>query len=78
MLVAEVRLPCCSYVGTSLSREALTMSKAADRESSDNSGAPEGAPDLFQDFIEARYAEWEDEFGEGVEARRTASFDPRY
>lgn len=35
---------------------------------------PENA---FQTFIEERYAEWELEFGDGVDVRRTVSFDPK-
>jgi hypothetical protein len=30
----------------------------------------------FQDFIEKRYSEWEQEFGDEVEARRT-SLEPK-
>lgn len=33
--------------------------------------------DAFQNFIEERYGEWEQEFGEDVNARRTTSFDPK-
>ena len=31
----------------------------------------------FQDFVEARYYEWEQEFGDEVDARRTNSWDPK-
>jgi hypothetical protein len=52
------------------------MSKVSARESSNNPGAPEGAPDPFQLFLEERYHEWEREFGDEIEERRTTSFDP--
>ena len=40
--------------------------------------SPEELPeDAFQTFIEERYAEWEIEFGDGVDTRRTVSFDPK-
>lgn len=45
-----------------------------------SSGAPgsaEGVPHAFRDFIEERYAEWENEFGDNVHIRRTTSFDPK-
>jgi hypothetical protein len=40
-------------------------------------GTPDEAPDAFRDFIEERYATWEDEFGDEVHVRRTVSFDPK-
>jgi hypothetical protein len=46
-------------------------------EVSDGPSVPEDAPDLVPQFIEERYLEWEREFGERVEKRRTAGFDPR-
>ena len=54
------------------------MSKVSDREVPENSGAPQNASEQFRDFVEQRYTEWEDEFGQGVETRRTAAFDPKY
>ncbi|HKV20337.1 MAG TPA: hypothetical protein VJR50_15000 [Mycobacterium sp.] len=45
-----------------------------------SSGALESSdsvPHAFRDFIEERYAEWEDEFGDNVHIRRTTSFDPK-
>ncbi|GFG51961.1 hypothetical protein [Mycolicibacterium agri] len=50
------------------------MSTVSDRESSPD---PEGARDSFKEFIEERYGEWEREFGDDVNVRRTASFDPK-
>ncbi len=41
------------------------------------SSAQEGDPKAFRDFIEARYSEWEREFGDDVHVRRTVSFDPK-
>lgn len=41
------------------------------------SGAQEGDPKAFRDFIEERYGEWEREFGDDVHVRRTVSFDPK-
>ena len=52
------------------------MSTVPNRESSGEPGAPEGAPNLFVQGIEERYAEWEREFGDEVDARRTLAFDP--
>ena len=49
------------------------MSMGANRERSVDD-VPE---DAFQNFIEERYAEWEIEFGDGVDTRRTVSFDPK-
>ena len=40
-----------------------------------NTGASEDAVDAFQNFIEDRYREWEIEFGDEIDARRTLSFD---
>jgi hypothetical protein len=34
-------------------------------------------PHAFRDFIEERYAEWENEFGDNVHVRRTVAFDPK-
>ena len=53
------------------------MSKDPDREITEHLKAKEDTPEQFKNFVEERYMEWENEFGEGVEARRTASFDPR-
>ena len=36
-----------------------------------------GASDAFRDFIEERYHEWENEFGDDVHVRRTEAFDPK-
>lgn len=41
------------------------------------STVPEGAPDAFVQCIEERYAEWENEFGDLVDVRRTTAFDPK-
>ena len=43
---------------------------------SDAAGATESAH-AFRDFIEARYSEWENEFGDNVHVRRTVAFDPK-
>lgn len=40
-------------------------------------GASKDAVDAFQNFIEDRYFEWESEFGDEIDARRTLSFDPK-
>lgn len=53
------------------------MSTGSNRETSGDSTAPQGAPDPFRQFIEERYTEWESEFGDAVDVRRTASFDPK-
>ncbi|MGH3678509.1 MAG: hypothetical protein ACRDU5_22770 [Mycobacterium sp.] len=53
------------------------MSKDSVREFSDNPRAPDGAPDSFQLFLEERYSDWEQEFGDDIEAKRTNSFDPK-
>jgi hypothetical protein len=37
----------------------------------------DSVPHAFRDFIEERYIEWEDEFGDNVHIRRTTSFDPK-
>ena len=42
------------------------------------SGAQEGDPKAFRDFIEERYSEWEREFGDDIHVRRTVSFDPKH
>jgi hypothetical protein len=45
-----------------------------------SSGAPgtsEKVSHAFRDFIEERYAEWENEFGDNVHVRRTVAFDPK-
>ncbi len=42
-----------------------------------DTGVPEDAVDAFQNFIEDRYSEWEQEFGDEIEARRTLSFEPK-
>lgn len=44
---------------------------------SGDTGASTETVDAFQDFIENRYSEWEHEFGDEIEARRTLSFDPK-
>jgi hypothetical protein len=44
---------------------------------SGDSGASTEAVDAFQNVIEDRYSEWEREFGDEIEARRTLSFDPK-
>jgi hypothetical protein len=49
------------------------MSKRTD--SSAGPSAPEGASHEFRDFIEQRYHEWEDEFGDDVHVRRTTNFE---
>jgi hypothetical protein len=54
------------------------MSKDPDREITEKLKAKEDTPEQFRNFVEERYLEWEREFGEAVEARRTASFDPRH
>jgi hypothetical protein len=41
------------------------------------STVPEDAPDAFVQGIEERYAEWENEFGDTVDERRTTAFDPK-
>lgn len=46
-------------------------------EISGDSGALTEAVDAFQDFIEDRYSEWEHEFGDEIDARRTTAFDPK-
>lgn len=38
--------------------------------------APKETTDAFQNFIEERYGEWEREFGDEVDARRT-TFDSK-
>lgn len=37
--------------------------------------ATQDAPREFRDFIEERYHEWEDEFGDEVHKRRTTNFE---
>ena len=47
---------------------------------SNASSAPrtsDDVPHAFRDFIEERYAEWENEFGDNVHVRRTVAFDPK-
>jgi hypothetical protein len=39
--------------------------------------ARQGASDAFRDFIEERYHEWENEFGDDVHVRRTTSFEAK-
>jgi hypothetical protein len=53
------------------------MSTVSNRSSSGDQGAPEGPSDVFQQLIEERYAEWESEFGDDVDSRRTTAFDPK-
>ena len=53
------------------------MSTGSNPEVSGDSSAPEGTPDAFVEHIEERYKEWEREFGDEINARRTASFDPK-
>jgi hypothetical protein len=45
--------------------------------SAHSAATPDGAHDAFRDFIEERYHEWENEFGDDVHVRRTVSFDPK-
>jgi hypothetical protein len=47
------------------------MSKAPDP------SVPEGATDRFKHQIEERYDDWEREFGDDIQQRRTTSFDPK-
>jgi len=45
-----------------------------------SSGAPDTSeitPHAFRDFIEERYTEWSNEFGDNVRVRRTIAFDPK-
>ena len=42
-----------------------------------DAGARIGASDAFLAFIEERYHEWENEFGDDVHVRRTEAFDPK-
>ena len=37
--------------------------------------ATQDAPREFREFIEERYHEWEDEFGDEVHKRRTTNFE---
>jgi hypothetical protein len=45
---------------------------------STNPKAPEGAVDAFLQTIEQRYAEWELEFGDEVDERRTTAFEGKH
>jgi hypothetical protein len=56
--------------------EALPMSSISENPAGDAS-ARIGASDAFLAFIEERYHEWENEFGDDVHIRRKAAFDPK-
>jgi hypothetical protein len=53
------------------------MNTDSNRKPTGDDSAPESAPTAFARSIEERYNEWENEFGDDVDARRTTSFDPK-
>jgi hypothetical protein len=53
------------------------MSTGSKPKSSGDLSAPDAASDPHAQLIEERYAEWEQEFGDEIDGRRTHGFDPK-
>jgi hypothetical protein len=53
------------------------MSTDSNRKSTGDPSTPDAASDPHARLIEERYAEWEQEFGDEIDSRRTHGFDPK-